>query len=203
MSHRFTSTPQTAFSRPLSSFVTPTQTEELSEANKYLEGHGAPHKNREARPEAPVTYFRERLAFQSPPTRFDVSSAFSSPGLDISTATDNRCAICLGEIQKPARINGCLHEYHFHCIMVWSQTQSTCPICRSNFSKIYECASKVDAPNGSIFVGDPIEWSITSAPSGSASANSSFLSNSFNHDSHGVPQLNWSSDISMIQADED
>lgn len=200
MPRPLTSTPQTSSSSTLSLFFTPT--EGLDGAKTSFQGLGAPQKNHEARPEVPGTFFRERLAFQSPPTRSDISSTFSSPGLDASGVADNRCAICLGGIQKPARVNCCLHEYHFNCIMIWSQTQDTCPICRSVFTKIYECATKVDAPDVSCSAGELIEWSITSAPSGSTSAITSLLSNTYSQDGHhGVPQMNWSSEV--LHADED
>jgi len=46
------------------------------------------------------------------------------------------CAICLGVLTKVSAINGCLHVFCFDCIDEWSKNTNTCPMCKSEFTKI-------------------------------------------------------------------
>ncbi|CAK9112806.1 PHD and RING finger domain-containing protein 1, partial [Durusdinium trenchii] len=48
------------------------------------------------------------------------------------------CTVCLNDIRvegsgskEPALLDGCVHVFHFECIMPWVQRSSTCPTCRA------------------------------------------------------------------------
>lgn len=46
------------------------------------------------------------------------------------------CAICLGVLTKVSAINGCVHVFCFDCIDEWAKNTNTCPMCKSEFTKI-------------------------------------------------------------------
>lgn len=46
------------------------------------------------------------------------------------------CVICLGVLTKVSAINGCLHVFCFDCIDEWAKNTNTCPMCKSEFTKI-------------------------------------------------------------------
>ncbi len=47
-----------------------------------------------------------------------------------------KCIICFDEINEPAKLDGCDHEFCFPCIKSWSQLTNFCPICKKEFVKI-------------------------------------------------------------------
>ena len=49
-----------------------------------------------------------------------------------STAT---CSICMGTPKNKANI-GCSHEFCRKCIVKWSKTENSCPICRKTFNTV-------------------------------------------------------------------
>jgi ribosomal protein L12E/L44/L45/RPP1/RPP2 len=48
------------------------------------------------------------------------------------------CAICMCEPDREdvSNIDGCAHLYCFSCIGKWSDTENSCPLCKSRFSRI-------------------------------------------------------------------
>jgi hypothetical protein len=48
------------------------------------------------------------------------------------------CAVCMCEPDKNdiSNIDGCAHLFCFGCIGKWSDTENTCPLCKSRFSRI-------------------------------------------------------------------
>ena len=52
---------------------------------------------------------------------------------------ENDCAICLcdlSEASEVAVLNGCIHSFHFLCIMKWSSEANVCPLCKKEFSEV-------------------------------------------------------------------
>ena len=48
-----------------------------------------------------------------------------------------RCSICLDEVKKISCPNSCLHNsFCFTCLLEWSRTKRTCPLCRRRFIAI-------------------------------------------------------------------
>ncbi len=45
------------------------------------------------------------------------------------------CSICLSKFQNRAEID-CKHAFCRKCIVKWSKTNTTCPMCRANFTEI-------------------------------------------------------------------
>jgi hypothetical protein len=50
----------------------------------------------------------------------------------------DECAICLGTVEKPGKIDSCIHEFCFDCILKWSNVTNKCPICAKKFKSIKE-----------------------------------------------------------------
>lgn len=71
-------------------------------------------------------------------TRAQLKKAPSNLKQD-STATETQsCAICMCEPSRDetSLIDGCSHVFCFGCIGKWSDTENTCPLCKSRFVKI-------------------------------------------------------------------
>ena len=45
------------------------------------------------------------------------------------------CSICMGTPKNKANI-GCSHEFCRKCIVKWSKTENSCPVCRQTFSTV-------------------------------------------------------------------
>jgi hypothetical protein len=45
------------------------------------------------------------------------------------------CSICMGTPKNKANI-GCSHEFCRKCIVKWSKTENSCPVCRQPFSTV-------------------------------------------------------------------
>ena len=48
------------------------------------------------------------------------------------------CCICIEEIKDIKAILDCNHSFCRDCILIWSENENTCPICKKEFSKIRE-----------------------------------------------------------------
>ena len=52
----------------------------------------------------------------------------------------NPCPICLEEMTvaapETARLDGCLHAFHFLCVLQWSEYKRDCPLCKRTFDAI-------------------------------------------------------------------
>jgi len=46
------------------------------------------------------------------------------------------CAICLDTIKLLGCLDSCQHYYCYDCILKWSQSSNTCPLCKKRFSTI-------------------------------------------------------------------
>mgnify|MGYP001411316560 CR=1 FL=1 len=55
-------------------------------------------------------------------------------------STSNQCSICLSseyfsnpddDLSQTQYVTSCGHVYHYQCIMTWTNTNDTCPICRN------------------------------------------------------------------------
>ncbi|KAK7354880.1 hypothetical protein VNO80_20440 [Phaseolus coccineus] len=47
------------------------------------------------------------------------------------------CSVCLCQISDGGKIRtlpGCHHSFHLHCIALWFNNHSTCPLCRNNIT---------------------------------------------------------------------
>ena len=50
------------------------------------------------------------------------------------TLLDESCVICLDQFQKEEKITilDCNHTFHFQCMTLWAQNNTTCPLCRDS-----------------------------------------------------------------------
>ncbi|MBH45081.1 MAG: hypothetical protein CMC93_00515 [Flavobacteriaceae bacterium] len=46
------------------------------------------------------------------------------------------CCICFEKIKNKAKLDSCDHEFCVKCIKRWTKTNTTCPLCRTNITKI-------------------------------------------------------------------
>ena len=51
-------------------------------------------------------------------------------------STNIKCTICLENINNPAKLDTCGHEFCTNCIKHWSTLSSECPLCKLNFHNI-------------------------------------------------------------------
>ena len=51
-------------------------------------------------------------------------------------STNIKCTICLENINNPAKLDTCEHEFCTNCIKHWSTLSSECPLCKLNFHNI-------------------------------------------------------------------
>lgn len=60
-----------------------------------------------------------------------ISPASSSSYGLVDDSSEDACSICLEpfNVQDPATLTSCKHEYHLQCILEWSQRSKECPIC--------------------------------------------------------------------------
>lgn len=71
------------------------------------------------------------------PTLAAAAPAAEAPGPAAAAEDDTTdCAICLRPVREGVRLRGgqqytCTHVFHTHCFEEWSQTNQSCPICRS------------------------------------------------------------------------
>jgi hypothetical protein len=47
------------------------------------------------------------------------------------------CAICLSSLQNPNTLKDCNHQFHGECIDAWFKKSTTCPICRTQCTRMY------------------------------------------------------------------
>uniref|UniRef100_A0A8C4V3Y1 RING-type E3 ubiquitin transferase n=1 Tax=Falco tinnunculus TaxID=100819 RepID=A0A8C4V3Y1_FALTI len=72
----------------------------------------------------------------------DSGSAVMASGSQLQQAgrseapEDDPCPICLGEIDKAARVALCFHRFCFGCIQRWAAMRPVCPLCRRPFDRI-------------------------------------------------------------------
>ena len=55
-----------------------------------------------------------------------------------NAVSNDECAICLGTVEKAGKIDSCIHEFCFECILKWSKVTNKCPICTKKFKSIKE-----------------------------------------------------------------
>ena len=71
------------------------------------------------------------------PTLAAAAPAAEAPAPSAAAEDDTTdCAICLRPVREGVRLRGgqqytCTHVFHTHCFEEWSQTNQSCPICRS------------------------------------------------------------------------
>jgi hypothetical protein len=58
------------------------------------------------------------------------------------------CSICMGTPKNKANI-GCSHEFCRKCIVKWSKTENSCPVCRQPFSTVKTAKSTTRIKNKS------------------------------------------------------
>ena len=47
-----------------------------------------------------------------------------------------KCMMCLGKVSSITRVTmGCVHEFHRRCLYRWLKYNTSCPVCRFNFSR--------------------------------------------------------------------
>ena len=56
---------------------------------------------------------------------------------ELKLSLDVECAICMNRITDLANPDGCNHDFCKNCLLYWAEKSTQCPICKSNFSKIY------------------------------------------------------------------
>ena len=47
-----------------------------------------------------------------------------------------QCSICADEQDANASIDSCSHKFCEECIVTWSKTENSCPLCRKKFHQI-------------------------------------------------------------------
>lgn len=67
----------------------------------------------------------------------------STPPLDTGSimsadSVDNRCRICLGQVQDLCTPEGCGHEFCNECLLKWAYRSNTCPMCRQVFDYVIQ-----------------------------------------------------------------
>ena len=47
-------------------------------------------------------------------------------------AEPEQCTICLEDLAdgERVRLDACVHEFHAECILGWSRSEPSCPVCR-------------------------------------------------------------------------
>ena len=48
----------------------------------------------------------------------------------------NECIICMENMKEEATLDTCRHVFCYDCIVKWSKTENTCPLCKARFHKI-------------------------------------------------------------------
>ncbi|XP_057468202.1 E3 ubiquitin-protein ligase RHF2A-like [Actinidia eriantha] len=68
---------------------------------------------------------------ESKKTESHMTSAAAFVEGGIQDACDDACSICLEAFceSDPSTVTSCRHEFHFQCILEWSQRSSNCPMC--------------------------------------------------------------------------
>ena len=59
-----------------------------------------------------------------------------SPVSPIKILNQKNCRICLEKIKKLTKLNKCEHEFCNACILEWGNVSNTCPICKTEFTKL-------------------------------------------------------------------
>jgi len=49
----------------------------------------------------------------------------------------DRCAICLGEIECRTELDSCTHSFCQDCIKTWSKSRRLCPLCKAEFRVLH------------------------------------------------------------------
>nr|QBK89851.1 MAG: ring finger domain protein [Pithovirus LCPAC101] len=62
--------------------------------------------------------------------------------MDPSSSEDDKCAICMDDINERACLPCGHSQFHYHCLLRWKET---CPLCRSNYSNDDIVVHNVDA----------------------------------------------------------
>lgn len=52
------------------------------------------------------------------------------------------CAICMETPKNKATLDGCSHSFCRKCIVKWSKTENSCPVCRKSFTLVQTSRSK-------------------------------------------------------------
>ena len=84
----------------------------------------------------------------------DSGSAVMASGSQLQQAgrseapEDDPCPICLGEIDKAARVALCFHRFCFGCIQRWAAMRPVCPLCRRPFDRILRVLPADDEEDG-------------------------------------------------------
>ena len=60
----------------------------------------------------------------------------------LSTSLQTKCTICLDQMNDPATLKPCGHQFCKECISKWLQKSSACPDCKKNGKKLYFFSSK-------------------------------------------------------------
>jgi hypothetical protein len=75
------------------------------------------------------------------------NSQISSNTPKSTASMDNKspaCTICLDNMTKPSKVNGCEHMFCRDCIDPWAAVSNSCPLCKKEFKKIYYYDSNVN-----------------------------------------------------------
>jgi len=52
------------------------------------------------------------------------------------------CAICTDPLQSQCQLDSCEHVFCFECILRWTQTSSTCPLCKRPVTRLFRSGSR-------------------------------------------------------------
>ena len=55
---------------------------------------------------------------------------------DMPKRKRDNCSICLSSIRNEASLDSCSHTFCRKCIIKWSETEKTCPQCRTAFTSV-------------------------------------------------------------------
>ena len=65
------------------------------------------------------------------------------------SAKADTCGICLGLVEFQGELDTCTHAFCYQCIVKWAsvrltQTENSCPVCRSKFSVVHRKRHRVE-----------------------------------------------------------
>ena len=57
------------------------------------------------------------------------------PALPLKGAENQKCPICLDELESETKETSCGHTFHNYCLDKWLETKNSCPLCRKNLKQ--------------------------------------------------------------------
>ena len=57
------------------------------------------------------------------------------PAFSLKGAENQKCPICLEELESEIKETSCEHTFHKYCLDKWLETKNSCPLCRESLKQ--------------------------------------------------------------------